>query len=164
MKAILGPDTLPRIRNRIEVAMPIGERAFHRPTMNTTAEPTRRRPLLVVAVLIVTGVLVCAAVIVGNRGSDQRQEERQTDANAAATPVRVVTLEHRNLPVVAMFHGFLEEYVELTLASQMPGEITEQWVDVSDDVTSGQVLFKIDDETRKFELAQALASETRASR
>jgi len=130
--------------------------------MNTRVGPARRRPIFTVAALIVTLLLICAAAIVGKRGSDKRHEERQADSEAAAAPVRVVTIEHRTIPVEALFHGFLEEYLELTIASQVAGEITEQWVDVADDVTAGQVLFTIDDETRKFELQQAQSALIRA--
>ena len=81
----------------------------------------------------------------------------------SATPVRVVTVERREIPVAATFHGFLEAFVELSVPSQVAGVITEQWVDVADDVTEGSALYKIDDETRRFELKQARARQDKAT-
>lgn len=124
-------------------------------------KPRTTQLIFPIAALIVAVLLVSAAAIVRQRGNEQRLEEKRPDSISAA-PVRLVTVERRRIPVVARFHGFLQEYLELTTSSRVPGEITEQWVDVADEVTKGQVLFKIDDETRKFELERALAAQIRS--
>lgn len=112
--------------------------------------------------VVVAGLAVVAAVIVRSYVVEQPSQTQARSPASAAAPVRVVTVERRKNPVFAAFHGFLEPFVELTIAAQVAGEITEQWVDVSDGVSSGQALFKIDDETRKFEREQALAGRTKA--
>ncbi len=112
--------------------------------------------------IIVAGLVVVAAVIVRSFVVERPSQDQARSPSSAAAPVRVVTVERREIPVFATFHGFLEPFVELTIATQVGGEITEQWVDVSDGVSSGQALFKIDDETRRFEREQALAGRAKA--
>ena len=122
----------------------------------------KRQLVFLVAAILTTGLLVVAAVIVGSMAEVRPSKAQAGEMTSAAASVRVVSVERREIPVLATFHGFLEAFVELTVASQVAGEIIEQWVDVSDGVSSGQDLFKIDEQTRKFEREQALAGQTRA--
>ena len=127
-----------------------------------SVETEKRQLTFPVAMIVVAGLAVVAAVIVRSFAVEQPSQDQARSPSSAAAPVRVVTIERREIPVFAAFHGFLEPFVDLTIAAQVAGEITEQWVDVADGVSSGQRLFKIDDETRKFEREQALTGRAKA--
>jgi membrane fusion protein (multidrug efflux system)/multidrug efflux system membrane fusion protein/cobalt-zinc-cadmium efflux system membrane fusion protein len=131
------------------------------PMMST--EPRKSHRLFAALAVIVTLALVVAGVLVIRHvRMIEGAAVADTEENVA-TPVRVVAVERRAILDQAVFHGFVEPFVQLAVSADVPGEIFEQWVEVADDVKRDQPLYKIDDAVRKIEHEEALAALDRAA-
>jgi len=115
-----------------------------------------------IAVITVAALLVVTAVLV-NRYVAISQAARQLPETSPATTVRVARVERRAVVRQAEFHGFLIPFEELSISADVMGEIAEQHVEVSSEVTQGQLLFKIDDAVRRISHEDALAALDRAA-
>jgi RND family efflux transporter MFP subunit len=113
--------------------------------------------------VLASAVLIAAGVLVRGHVNARQRESVGNVGKVSATPVRIARIERRVIPLQTEFHGFLAPFTELSVAAQVPGEIVEQWVEVSDDVTKDQPLFKIDEVVRAIEHEQALAVQERAN-
>lgn len=119
-------------------------------------------PIFASVALLASAVLVAAGVLVRSHVNARQGENIGNVGKVSATPVRVARIERRLIPLQTEFHGFLAPFTELSIAAQVPGEVVEQWVEVSDDVAIDQPLFKIDEVVRAIEHEQALAVQERA--
>jgi RND family efflux transporter MFP subunit len=122
-----------------------------------------KHPLFLLLALLTTVGLFGAGIFVRGQVNAKHARTIGSVPAASATPVRVARVERRAVPARARFHGFLIPFTELTVAARVPGEIVRQWVEISDEVKTGQPLFKVDDTVREIEHQQALAVQERAS-
>jgi len=127
------------------------------------ATSSKKHRLFPVLTIVVSALLFGTGFLFREHVLAEPPEVSTSVAEATAVPVRVSEVERRVIPAQARFHGFLTPLNELTLAARVPGEIMHQSVEVSDEVTTGQTLFKIDETVRQIEREQALAAQQRAS-
>lgn len=127
-----------------------------------TVQTNRRghMPFVAILLIITTALLVVGALISSSVSQGRGTTENQTLSSTELSPVAVrATKIERRIPVVdARFHGFLAPFVELSVSALVPGQIVEQWVDVSDTVEKGQTLYSIDNAVRLIDRDKALAN------
>ena len=112
---------------------------------------------------VVAAVLLGATALLVNRHVTISEAARQLPQTSAATTVRVSSVERRAVVRRTEFHGFLVPFEELSISADVVGEIVEQHVEVSSEVTQGQLLYKIDDAVRNIKHEEAQAGLDRAS-
>ncbi len=101
---------------------------------------TRRRS---VYVFLHTAILICIAACSG--GSDEPGQQVQ----AASVPVRVATVEQRDVPLQLHAVGNVEAYSTVEIKPQVDGELEQIYFKEGDSVKKGDMLFLLD--TRPFE-------------
>lgn len=129
---------------------------------NRVVPDAKSSSLLRVGAVVLAAALVVTAVFV-NRQITTSQAALVLPETSPATSVRVTRIERRAVVRRTEFHGFLVPLEELSISADVVGEIVEQHVEVSSEVTKGQVLYKIDDAVRNIKHAEALAGLDRAS-
>ncbi len=80
-------------------------------------------------------------------------------AKAQVPPVELVSVERRDIVETLRLSATLTSPKRARLSPDVEGRLVQIQVDVGSRVTSGQLLFKLDDELARLELAQAVAFE-----
>ncbi|MGD9763349.1 MAG: efflux RND transporter periplasmic adaptor subunit [Candidatus Binatia bacterium] len=129
-----------------------------------TAVPRRARPRWAVSLVAAVALAGCA----GPSGSQTAPPAAAERASEGALPVTVIPVQARPTKRLLKFVGTLFGNEEVTLSSQVEGQIRKLGVDLGDPVRLDQVLAEIDDtearaQLREVEarLAKAKADETR---
>ena len=118
-------------------------------------------PVFAFVALGLTATLVVVGVAL-DRYVQREQAAQQLPKASAETPVRVASVQRRNLLRQADIHGFLAPFEELSISPDVSGEIVSQHVELGAEVERDQVLFAIDDAVRRLEHEEALAALDRA--
>jgi len=113
-----------------------------------------------VALVVAAGLVVAGVEI--SRYVKRKQAAQHEPPTSVETPVRVATVQRRDVQREARIQGFLAPYEELAVSSDVPGEIVNQYVEVGVEVKHDQVLFAIDDAARRIEHEKAVAALDRA--
>ena len=125
--------------------------------------PSRHRiPLFALFALIGAAVLLGFGILVRAHVRAEQGDAAMPLIENPVASVRVTTVARHHLPLRAQFHGFLEPWIELTVAARISGEVVEQWVEISDEVEVAQPLFKVDHTVREIAHEQALSVQERA--
>lgn len=124
---------------------------------NASATPKSRLVFFLGAVALAALFLV-GGEWVRSRVEAAASETRETTAAVPALSVRVAPVERVSLTRSATFHGFLAPAEERAVSALVPGDIVKQSVEISDEVSEGDELFRIDDEAWKLEYDEAIAA------
>jgi len=102
-------------------------------------------------------LLVIAAAVCAGCTRSMDRDANAAEAKAVVVPVTVAPVEERPSVRAVNFVGTLYGNQEVTLSSQVEGQITRLNVDLGDAVTEGQVLAQIDDDQLRARLQEAEA-------
>jgi membrane fusion protein (multidrug efflux system) len=83
-------------------------------------------------------------------------------AAAQVAPVELAVVERRDIKETLRLTGSLTSPYRARLSPDVEGRLVSLEVDAGDRVKSGEILFKLDDELARLELAQAIAAEHEA--
>lgn len=124
---------------------------------NASATPKSRLVFFFGAVALAALFLV-GGEWVRSRVEAAASESQGAPAAAPALSVRVAQVERVSLTRSASFHGFLAPAEERAVSALVPGDIVSQAVEISDEVSAGDELFRIDGEGWKLEHDEAVAA------
>ncbi|MFO1112625.1 MAG: efflux RND transporter periplasmic adaptor subunit [Rhodospirillales bacterium] len=112
----------------------------------------------IVAALGIASVLGVAGWAVHLRGVGEEAGAAAAERGAQPVPVRTAVVETRNMPVRVGVIGTVEPLATVAVKSRIDGLIVEVGFAEGDQVTAGQVLFRLDDRAARAQLAQAEAN------
>lgn len=127
---------------------------------NASATPPSRLVFFLGAIALAALFLV-GGEWVRSRVEAAGAETREVPVAAPALSVRVAAVERVSLARSATFHGFLAPAEERAVSALVPGDIVNQSVEISDEVSAGEELFRIDDEAWRLEYDEAVAALSR---
>ncbi|MER1969113.1 efflux RND transporter periplasmic adaptor subunit [Castellaniella sp. GW247-6E4] len=79
----------------------------------------------------------------------------------AAVPVRMASVERRDVPIRVLGVGNVEAWASVTVQARIDGQLERIGFTEGQDVTEGQLIAQLDDRVQKAQLDQALAQQAR---
>ncbi|MEE9294105.1 MAG: efflux RND transporter periplasmic adaptor subunit [Phycisphaerae bacterium] len=123
---------------------------------------SKRDTTVLVIVLLVTAALGAAGVAALKRAEARRAQSTTEPPPELGVAVGIAVARSRTIAVQVDASGFLQPFEQLTISTQVPGHVENQYVEVSDRVNAGDMLFQLDASLRTTAVEKARAAVDRA--